>query len=115
MNQDRLKKMNSLLWEIVSNSIYENTLEIQNNFWLITVNSVNLASDMWYLDVYVSSIKSWELLCKTLAKYAQKVKEDINSKIILRKTPIIRFRYNDEIEFSSDLISKIEALDIKNI
>jgi ribosome-binding factor A len=65
---------------------------------------------MSYLDVFVSSIKNNEVLCKKLAKYAQKVKEDINKKITLRKTPIIRFRYNNEMEFSSDLISKIGDL-----
>lgn len=115
MKQDKLKKMNSLLWEIVSASIYESSSEIQSDFWLITVNSVNLSVDMSYLDIYVSSIKKGEILCKTLAKFAQKVKEDINSKIILRKTPIVRFRYNDEMEFWADLISKIEALEIKDI
>ena len=115
MNKERLKKMNSLLKEIVSLSIYESVIEIQSDFWLITVNNVNLATDMSYLDIYVSSIKNWAILCKILAKYAQKIKEDINAKIILRKTPIIRFRYNDEMEFEINLISKINKLEIKNI
>lgn len=115
MNQEKLKKMNSILRDIVSSSIYESALEIQSNFWLITVNSVNLATDMSYLDVYVSSIKKWDTLCKTLARFAQKVKEDINKKIILRKTPIVRFRYNDEMEFWADLISKINKLDVKDM
>lgn len=115
MNQERLKKMNSMLKEVVSMSIYESTLEIQSDFWLITVNSVAMASDMWYLDVFVSSIKNSDKLCKTLATYAQQVKEDINKKITLRKTPIVRFRYNDEMEFSAQLISKIEKLEIKDI
>lgn len=115
MNQDRLKKMNSMLKEVVSMSIYESSSEIQSDFWLITVNSVSLATDMSYLDVFVSSIKNSEKLCKALAIYAQKVKEDINNKITLRKTPIVRFRYNNEMEFGADLISKINALEIKDI
>lgn len=110
MKQDRLKKMNSMLKKIVWTSILENTLEIQSDFWLITVNSVKLSTDMSYLDVFVSSIKNKEILCKTLAKNAQTIKEDINKKITLRKTPIIRFRYNNEMEFSTELISKINAL-----
>lgn len=115
MNQDKLKKMNALLRNIVSTSLYEHTFEIQSNFGIITVMSVNLAPDMSYLDIYVSSMKNNELLCKSLAKYAQKIKEDINTKIILRKTPIIRFRYNDEMEFATQLISKINHLEIKDI
>lgn len=115
MNDQRLKKMNSMLKEIVSNTILENTLEIQSDFWLITVNSVSLATDMSYLDVFVSSIKNSDKLCKTLADFAQIVKENINKKITLRKTPIVRFRYNNEMEFSTDLISKINSLEIKDI
>jgi len=70
---------------------------------------------MSYLDVFVSSIKNSDILCKTLANYAQEVKEAINKKITLRKTPIVRFRYNDEMEFSAQLISKIDKLEIKDI
>jgi len=115
MKQNRLKRMNSMLKEIVWTSILQNTLEIRSDFWLITVNSVKLSSDMSYLDVFVSSIKNKELLCKTLANYAQIIKEDINKKITLRKTPIVRFRYDNEMEFSTDLISKINALETKEI
>ncbi len=111
MKQDRLKKMNSMLKEIVWNCIMEQTLEIQSEFWLITVNDVELASDMSYLDVFVSSLKNGEKLCKTLANYAQLVKEAINNNITLRKTPIVRFRYSNEMEFSTQLISKINSLE----
>lgn len=113
MKSDRLNKMNALLKEIVGNCILEETLEIQNDFGLITVNSVSLASDMSYLDVFVSSLKNGELLCKKLAESAQVVKEAINKKITLRKTPIIRFRYNNEMEFSTNLIHTINSLDVK--
>lgn len=113
MNQERLKKLNSQLQEIVSTRLYEETIEIQSDFWLITVNSVLLAPDMSYLDIMVSCIKNNQTLCKTLANYAQSIKEDINKKMPLRKTPIIRFRYHDEMEFSTQLLQKINALDIR--
>lgn len=113
MKSDRLKKMNALLKEIVGNCVLEETLEIQNDFWLITINSVSLASDMSYLDVFVSSLKNGEILCKTLANYAQAIKEAVNKKITLRKTPIIRFRYNNEMEFSTNLINTINSLEVK--
>lgn len=113
MNESRLKKMNSMLKEIVWECILENTLEIQSDFWLITINYVELATDMSYLDIFVSSIKNPDKLCKVLANYAQIIKENINKKITLRKTPIIRFRYQNEMEFSTNLISKIDSLNIK--
>jgi len=113
MNENRLKKFNSILKEIVWRCILENTLEIQNEFWLITVNKVSLASDMSYIDIYVSSIKNGELLCKTLANFAQIIKENINKKITLRKTPIVRFRYTTEMETFTNLLNKINSLEIK--
>lgn len=113
MKADRLKKMNSMLKEIVWKCIMEQTLEVQSEFWLITVNDVELASDMSYLDVFVSSLKNSDTLCKKLALYAQDVKEAINKDITLRKTPIVRFRYSNEMELSTKLISKINSLDIE--
>lgn len=113
MNQDRLKKMNSILKEIVGKCLIEQTLEIQSEFWFITVNDVELASDMSYLDIFVSSLKNSDKLCKTLASYAQTIKEAINKDITLRKTPIVRFRYRNEMEFSTHLIAKINSLDIE--
>lgn len=110
MKQIKLNKINSVLKQIVWESILRNTLEIQDNFWLITVNNVKLSADISYLDIFVSSLKNQELLCKTLAKNAQIIKEDINKKISLRKTPIIRFKYDNKIELSTELISKIDLL-----
>ena len=110
MKHDRLKKYNSVLKEIVWNSILLHTRELQETFWLITVNDVELASDLSYLDIFVSSIKNKETLCKELAKYAQVIKDGIKKNISLRKLPIIRFRYTVEMEFASDLLSKINLL-----
>lgn len=114
MNDKRLKKFDSMLKNIISNKLFIETMEIQEDYWIITVNNVSLASDMSYVDVYVSSIKSQDTLCKTLAKYQQVIKEEINKNITLRKTPIIRFRYDNTIEKSTYLIEKINLLDIKD-
>lgn len=115
MNDARTKKMNAMLKEIVSTALLEATLEVQSDFWLITVNSVRIAPDMSYLDIFVSSIKNKEILCKTLAPNAQFIKESINKAVTLRKTPIVRFRYDDEMEVSTHLMGKINQLEIKDL
>lgn len=112
MNQDRINKMQSVLKEILSLKLLELTLEIQNEFGIININSVVMAPDMWYLDVFVSSLYNQDILCKTLAKYAQDLKHEINKNITLRKTPIIRFRYDKTNETTIDLTKKIDALKI---
>ncbi len=112
MKQQRQNKMDARIQEIISEKIHVLTLEVQQDYWLITVNMTRLAPDMSYIDVFVSSIKNQEVLCKTLAKYAQEIKEELRDKIILRKTPIIRFRYDTSMEDESRIISKINALEI---
>jgi ribosome-binding factor A len=58
-------------------------------------------------------LKNSDRLCKTLANYAQDIKEEINKNITLRKTPIVRFRYDESIEKSTNLINKINELETK--
>lgn len=113
MNKDRKIKIESKLKEIIWSKMYELTMEIQQDFWLITLNELILAPDMSYIDVFVSSLKQKDILCKTLAKYAQELKHHINNTMPLRKTPIIRFRYDDSMEHSNSIISKINDLNIE--
>lgn len=113
MNKDRQVKMEAKLKEIISTKLFSLTMEIQSEFGLITVNNLTLAPDMSYIDIFVSSLKSPETLCKTLAVYAQELKEEINKNITLRKTPIIRFRYDDSMEHATNIISQINALPLE--
>lgn len=112
MNKDRTNKMESTLKSIISIKLIELTQEIQQEYWIININTVKISPDMSYLDVFVSSIKNQDILCKTLATYAQDLKFEINKNITLRKTPIIRFRYDKTNENSIDIISKINSLEI---
>ena len=112
MNQDRINKMQAWIKEIIAPKLIELTAEVQQDFGIININWVVISKDMSYLDVFVSSIKNQENLCKTLALYAQDLKHEINKNITLRKTPIIRFRYDKTNETTLNLISKIHALEI---
>jgi len=110
MDKKRKSQHESQLKEIIWATLLEETAELQAEFWLITINSVKLAGDLSYLDVFVSSLKNQDILCKTLAGYAQLCKEAINRKMPMRKTPIIRFRYDDTMEFTHKLIQDITSL-----
>ena len=112
MKQDRLKKISSKLKEIVSYTLFVKNQELQEDFWIITVNGVEFSTDGKYLDIHVSSIKWGDKLCKKLAEYAQDVKKDINTNLKLRMMPIVRFKYNNWIEKTQDLLDKIKTLDI---
>lgn len=113
MKQDRLNKLQYRLKEVVTVNLLRETQDIQSQFWIITVNSVKFSVDGRYLDILVSSIKNSEELTKALSKYSQVLKQAINKKITLRIMPIIRFRYDDNMEKTTDILSKIDNLDIQ--
>jgi len=110
MDKKRKSQHESQLKEIIWATLLEETADIQSDFGLITINCVKLAPDLSYLDIFVSSLKNGEMLCKTLAWYAQICKEAINKKLPLRKTPIIRFRYDDTMETTHKMIQNINSL-----
>ncbi len=110
MNQDKINKLQARLKEIVTFNLHIATQDIQKDFWLITVNKAVLSVDWRYLDIFVSSIKNQDKLTKTLAIYAQDLKREINNKLMMRITPIVRFRYDDEMERTTNMLVKLNNL-----
>ncbi len=95
MNSERIKKLEAISLELVSNYIFESLEDSEQIFWIITVLWVKISSDLSYLDIYVSSLKNWNILPKTLAKHNREIQGKLNKKIQIRKLPRIRFRYDD--------------------
>ena len=110
MNQDKINKLQARLKEVATFCLYVHTQDIQKDFWLITVNKVILSVDWRYLDLYVSSISNKEKLTKALAVFAQEIKRAINDKIMLRITPIVRFKYDDDMEKTTQMLVKLNNL-----
>ena len=63
-----------------------------------------------YLDVFVSSFKNKDILCKTLAWYARPITKAINKEIKIYKMPKLRFRYDESWEISQNIINTINNL-----
>lgn len=111
MKEDKLKKLESISKKFISNFIFEEVKEIESDFGIITVTWVKISSDLSYLDVFVSSLKNWSVLPKALAYHWYDLQRKLNKYLDIRKLPKIRFRYNDEWEFSQNVTIKInEAL-----
>lgn len=110
METKKLKKLEKSIQKIISSTLNPITYELINDFWLITINNIKLSPDLSYVDVYVSSFKNKEILCKKLKNYAFFLKKSINENLTLRKTPIIRFRYDETLEKTFNLIKKINNL-----
>jgi len=110
MNKDRLKKLESNLYEIVSYSLLILTRDLQEKYWIITINEIKLSTEWRYLDIFISCTNNIDNLCKSLAKFSNEIKQEINKNMFLRIMPIIRFRYTNELKDTSNLINKINNL-----
>lgn len=96
MNKDRIKKLESVSREIISNLIFECLEDYEKEFGIITITEVVISSDLSYLDVWVSSLKNCEILAKTLAKHNNEIQSKYNRAINIRKLPRIRYRYDNK-------------------
>lgn len=115
MNKDRLKKLEWVALELVSNFLFEHIQNIEQDFWLINITWIKISSDVSYLDVYVSSFKNSDILCKTLAEYAHDIQRKLNKSLSLRKNPRIRFRYDESWKIAWEVSETIKNLDYKDI
>lgn len=95
MNQERIKKLERVSRELVTNYIFEELEDSELTFWIITITWVKISSDISYLDIFVSSLNNWEILTKTLAKHNYNIQWRFNKALNIRKLPKIRFRYDN--------------------
>ncbi len=110
MDTQRLKKVERLSLKLISDYFLEQIKDIEEDFGLINILGVRLSPDLSYLDIYVSSFKNWDILCKTLAKYAPELTWKLHRTLTLRKLPKLRFRYDSSWEKSQKILDTINSL-----
>ncbi len=110
MNQERIKKLESISRELVSHYILEELDDSELTFWIITVTSVKISSDLSYLDIFVSSLLNWEILPKTLAKHNREIQWRFNRALNIRKLPKIRFRYDERWAIWQEVCEVIKSI-----
>lgn len=112
MNEQRIKKLESLTYDLAWNYLMEQIKEIEQDFWIINITWVKISSDTTYLDIYVSSLKNQDKLTKALADYAKDVQRFLAKKVSLRIVPRIRFRYDEKWQIAQKVTNQINKLDI---
>lgn len=113
MNSERIKKMESVVLEIIADNFLEQIKEIESDFGLINITKVKISPDLSYLDISVSSLTNKENLTKTLATHAHQLQRIINKKLSIRKLPRIRFRYDESWEITQNVTNTINNLSQK--
>ncbi len=111
MDSQRLKKIENTAKKIMSTALVEElTAEDVKLFRLVNIAWVKLSSDVSYLDVYVSAFENGDKLTKALALYADTLERKLFKELAIRRSPKIRFRYDDSGAVSSHILEKINEL-----
>lgn len=103
MKESRHKKLEWMVQEVISEIIFEEVSEIEENFGILTVTGVKVSQDLSYLDVYVSCFKDRENLPKAIAEHNHEIQHKLNKKLSLYKLPRVRFRYDDSGEKAGNI------------
>ena len=112
VNPDRKKKVERASRKVISDFLVWGFPDSDNIFWLINIGEIILSPDYSYLDINVSSFHNEDTLAKALAKHAHLVQREIGKQIWLRRSPKVRFRYDDSGKMWSSVIETIKTLDI---
>lgn len=113
MKQDRLIRAQSISKKLISEYIITELPELGSEHSLITITNVEISSDLWYLDIFVSAMKNQETLVKSLSPYAHPIHRMLWKKIAFVKVPKIRFRYDETGKDSFDIYTTIKDLHSK--
>lgn len=95
MDAKRLQKLESIAKKIASEQILSSLTDEEDIFGIITITKVKVSTDLSYIDIYVSSMKKKEDLCKTLSTRAHKIQRELAKNISIRKIPRVRLRYDE--------------------
>lgn len=107
MNNEKLKKLESIIKQKISLFIVEKLKDSDDIFWIITITNVETSADLSYSDIYVSCFENNNTLTKVLATYAYHIQKDLNKSIWIRKIPKIRFKYDESSELTFEVEKQI--------
>jgi len=107
---DRLKKVNKLVKEALS-EIIEEDFSFEKSF--ITVSDVKVSPDLRVAQVFVSVFpyEKKEAALSFLGENKKKIQEQLGKKIVLKFTPLIEISFDESFQYESeinDLFKKIE-------
>lgn len=111
MNEQKIRKLESVSQWIISQYFTQNiTWELTSEHWIININSIEISSDLSYIDIYVSSFKDNENLPKSLAIYTNWLQRFLNKQLEIRKLPKVRFRFDQSGKVWSNVCNIINEI-----
>lgn len=103
MNEDRKKKLEWMVQELISQIIFDEAEWIEQEHGVVTITGVKISSELSYLDVYVSCFLNPETLAHDLAHHGFAIQRRLNKALALYKLPKVRFRYDESGKIADDV------------
>jgi ribosome-binding factor A len=113
VSEYRLKRIQNLLREQVSEMIMREVIKDPRVNTMLSITEVKISKDLAYADLFVSSFeghKKLERSVEALNHAAGFIQHKLKSVLRLRTTPILRFKADPGIEYGFEISKKIDAL-----
>ena len=113
MSEFRLKRVESLIRDQISNLIMRGVIKDPRVDTLLSVSHVKVSKDLAYADIFVSSIRSekrTERAVEALNHAAGFIQHKLRGKLHLRNTPILRFKQDVGIAEGFKMTQKLKGL-----
>ncbi len=116
MSELRIKRVGSLIRDLISSLILKQRIKDPRINSLITITDVIISPDLSYAKVYVSSFENEQkqiTAVDALNHAAGFIQKSISKDLKMRVTPKLRFYSDESIKRGFELNEKIDHLDIK--
>lgn len=115
MSELRLKRVESLLRDLVSSLIIKGKVKDPRVNSLIAITDVKVSADLSYAKLYISSFENENKMhtaVEALNHAAGFIQKNISRELTMRVTPKLRFYADDSIKRGFEINDKIDHLDI---
>ena len=108
----RLERLNSLLRQELSDLLRREVKDPRLS-GMISITEVNIAPDLKYAQVFVSSICGQEekaAILESLTRAAGFLRSELSKNLRLRYTPDLDFRWDDSIEHGAHILELLDKV-----
>lgn len=115
MSELRIKRVGSLIRDLVSSLILKGRVKDPRVNSLITITDVEVSADLSYAKLYISSFESEQKMLKAveaLNHAAGFIQKNISKDLKMRVTPKLRFFADNSIKRGFEINEKIDQLEI---
>lgn len=117
MSELRLKRVESLLRDLISSLIIKGKVKDPRVNSLITITDVKVSADLSYAKLYISSFESekkMHIAVEALNHAAGFIQKNISRDLKMRVTPKLSFYADDSIKRGFAINEKIDQLEISS-